>query len=193
MKNYKEKISLKLYRLIDSLWNSFEKRRRILSLFVFLYWFLQYVLQALFFLSLVQVHDYHSLFAFMKDMDAYTGSILIRIAYRFITIPTVSITSFLSSLWNAMSFFDLLFILLTILWLLQANKKKAGLFIGGNVLMLIVLFIGLMIGMRADSIQSLIQCLHVLSLWSLVAHIVFIVILMFNLVQNCLKWVKTRA
>ena len=96
---------MKLYRLIDSLWNSFEKRRRILSLFVFLYWFLQYVLQALFFLSLVQVHDYHSLFAFMKDMDAYTGSILIRIAYRFITIPTVSITSFLSSLWNAMSFF----------------------------------------------------------------------------------------
>ena len=44
----------------------------------------------------------------------------------------------------------------------EANKKKAGLFIGGNVLMLIVLFIGLMIGMRADSIQSLIQCLHVL-------------------------------
>ena len=172
---------MKLYRLIDSLWNSFEKRRRILSLFVFLYWFLQYVLQALFFLSLVQVHDYHSLFAFMKDMDAYTGSILIRIAYRFITIPTVSITSFLSSLWNAMSLFDLLFILLTILWFLQANKKKAGLFTGGNVFM------------RADSIQSLIQCLHVLSLWSLVAHIVFIVILMFNLVQNCLKWVKTKS
>lgn len=184
---------MKLYRLIDSLWNTFEKRRRILSLFVFLYWFLQYVLQALFFLSLVQVHDYHSLFAFMNEMDAYTGSILIRIAYRFITIPTVSVTSLLSSLWNAMSFFDLLFILLTILWFLQANKKKAGLFIGGNVLMLTMLFIGLMIGMRADSIQSLIQCLHVLSLCSLVVHIVFIVILMFNLVQNCLKWVKTKS
>ena len=129
----------------------------------------------------------------MNEMDAYTGSILIRIAYRFITIPTVSVTSFLSSLWNAMSFFDLLFILLTILWFLQANKKKAGLFIGGNVLMLTMLFIGLMIGMRADSIQSLIQCLHVLSLCSLVVHIVFIVILMFNLVQNCLKWVKTKS
>ena len=59
--------------------------------------------------------------------------------------------------------------------------------------MLIVLFIGLMMGMRADSIQSLIQSLHVLSLWSLAAHIVFIVILMFNLVQNCLKWVKTKS
>lgn len=181
---------MKAYRLIDSLWNSFEKRRKILTLAVCLFWFIQYVIQTAFFFSLSQVHNYSSLFEFMEHMDSYTGSILIRIAYQFITIPTVSLTSIFNSFFKAFSFIDVVFILLTIYWFLQADKKKACLFVGSNILMIAILFIFLTVGMQVNSIQNLIDSLYVLSLISLVLHIVFILILLFSLVQNCMKWAK---
>lgn len=154
---------------------------------VCLFWLVQYIWQFLFFWALFQVQDYDSLFAFMEQMHQYESSILVKMAYTFITMPAVSLNSVLHSIVSAITLWDLFFIGISILWFLQANKKKAGIFLGLNVAMLAMIFFFLMMGMQVSSISSLITLLHTLSILCLLIHSGFIGVLLFIFVQHIVK------
>ena len=178
---------MKLYSWIDRLFDTKEKRRSCLQGIVALFWLWQYLWQLLFFFSLFQVVDYDTLFEFMTGMDHYTSSIFVNVAYRFISIPTVSFVSILHSVLNSIDFMTILFLALTLLWTLQTKKKPLIWFCTLNLLLIFVVFVSLIIAMKSTSLQMVIQILHIMAGFCLGVTIVLFMWLLVKFVHSMIK------
>ena len=192
MKNLKEKIFLKVYNWIDSFFNSFQKRRRNLIILVSLFWIWQYLWQILFFLELFQVKSYDSLFSFMNIMSGYTSSYLIQFSYEMISKGTISFINIGESFVDLISLSFLLCMILTILFCLQANKRKVILFTFFNFMWIFGLVIFLGAGFHSASINELVTILHDLSITGLLGSAISLGYLLFKFVQFCCRCRKTR-
>ena len=78
MKNLRERIGLKILRLIDRYIDSFEKRIFIFIIFITMYWLWQNIWQLILFSKLFFITDYESLFNLQAHLSNYESSVLIR-------------------------------------------------------------------------------------------------------------------
>ena len=85
MKSLRERIGLKILRLIDQCIDSFEKRIFLFIFFLCLYWLWQNVWQLILFGKLFFVTDYESLFHIQSTLSMYQSSVFIRILYYVIS------------------------------------------------------------------------------------------------------------
>lgn len=81
MKNLRERIGLKILRLIDRYIDSFEKRIFIFIIFLTMYWLWQNIWQLLLFYKVYVITDYESLFNLQAHLSNYESSVLIRIIF----------------------------------------------------------------------------------------------------------------
>lgn len=183
---------MKVYNWIDSFFNSFQKRRRNLIILVSLFWIWQYLWQILFFLRLFQVRNYDSLFLFMNIMSDYTSSYLIQFSYEMISKGTISFINIGESFVDLISLSFLLCMILTILFCLQANKRKVILFTFFNFMWIFGLVIFLGAGFHSASINELVTILHNLSIIGLLGSAISLGYLLFKFVQFCCRCRKTR-
>ena len=91
MKNLRERIGLKILRLIDHYVDSFEKRIFIFIIFITMYWLWQNIWQLILFFKLFFITDYESLFDLQAHLSNYESSVLIRILYYVISNPSLNI------------------------------------------------------------------------------------------------------
>ena len=185
MKNLKGKIFLKVYKWIDSFFNTYHKRKRNLTILVSLFWIWQYLWQILFFLKLNQVKDYHSLFSFMRIMDGYSASYLIQLTYHMIAKGTLSFINMAESLTSLFSFSYFFWALLTLLFCLQTNKRRLMLFGLFNLAWLFMILVLVGTGFNSSSIEDLVSVLHYLSIMGLMGSSFSLGYLLFKLVQLC--------
>ena len=90
MKSLRERIGLKILRLIDQCIDSFEKRIFLFIFFLCLYWLWQNVWQLILFGKLFFVTNYESLFHIQSTLGMYQSSVFIRILYYVISNPTLN-------------------------------------------------------------------------------------------------------
>ncbi len=93
MKSLRERIGLKILRLIDKCMDSFEKRIFLFIFFLCLYWLWQNLWQLILFGKLFFVYDYESLFNIQAKLSSYESSVFIRIIYYVISNPTLNLLS----------------------------------------------------------------------------------------------------
>lgn len=96
MKNLRERIGLKILKLIDRYVDSFEKRIFIFIVFITIYWLWQNIWQLILFSKLFFITDYESLFNLQAHLSNYESSVLIRIIYHVISNPSLNIAGVVS-------------------------------------------------------------------------------------------------
>ena len=96
MKNLRERIGLKILKLIDRYVDSFEKRIFIFIVFITIYWLWQNIWQLILFSKLFFITDYESLFNLQAHLSNYESSVLIRIIYYVISNPSLNIAGVVS-------------------------------------------------------------------------------------------------
>ena len=96
MKNLRERIGLKILRLIDRYIDSFEKRIFIFIIFITMYWLWQNIWQLLLFYKVYVITDYESLFNLQAHLFNYESSVLIRIIYYVISNPSLNMAGLVS-------------------------------------------------------------------------------------------------
>lgn len=96
MKSLRERIGLKILRLIDRCIDSFEKRIFLFIFFLCLYWLWQNVWQLILFGKLFFVTDYESLFHIQSTLSMYQSSVFIRILYYVISNPNLNVLKLIS-------------------------------------------------------------------------------------------------
>ncbi len=96
MKNLRERIGLKILRLIDRYVDSFEKRIFIFIIFITMYWLWQNIWQLLLFYKVYFITDYESLFNLQAHLSNYESSVLIRIIYYVISNPSLNMAGLVS-------------------------------------------------------------------------------------------------
>ena len=96
MKNLRERIGLKILRLIDRYIDSFEKRIFIFIIFITMYWLWQNIWQLLLFYKVYFITDYESLFNLQAHLSNYESSVLIRIIYYVISNPSLNMAGLVS-------------------------------------------------------------------------------------------------
>lgn len=96
MKNLRERIGLKILRLIDRYIDSFEKRIFIFIIFITMYWLWQNIWQLLLFYKVYVITDYESLFNLQAHLSNYESSVLIRIIYYVISNPSLNMAGLVS-------------------------------------------------------------------------------------------------
>lgn len=96
MKNLRERIGLKILRLIDRYVDSFEKRIFIFIVFITMYWLWQNIWQLILFSKLFFITDYESLLNLQAHLSNYESSVLIRILYYVISNPSLNIAGVVS-------------------------------------------------------------------------------------------------
>lgn len=96
MKNLRERIGLKILKLIDRYVDSFEKRIFIFIVFITIYWLWQNIWQLILFSKLFLITDYESLFNLQAHLSNYESSVLIRIIYYVISNPSLNIAGVVS-------------------------------------------------------------------------------------------------
>ena len=96
MKNLRERIGLKILKLIDRYVDSFEKRIFIFIIFITIYWLWQNIWQLILFSKLFLITDYESLFNLQAHLSNYESSVLIRIIYYVISNPSLNIAGVVS-------------------------------------------------------------------------------------------------
>ena len=98
MKNLRERIGLKILRLIDRYIDSFEKRIFIFIIFITMYWLWQNIWQLLLFYKVYVITDYESLFNLQAhlsncikliDIMGIVGLFILAQKYRIIMILNV--------------------------------------------------------------------------------------------------------
>ena len=181
---------MKLYRWIDSLFATPDKRRFILVSLLSLYWLWQLIWQIAFFGSLFQVQDYESLFQFMGAMQGFQSSLLVRFAYSLISNPLVQLSSLWNAVWSALTPWDAIVVLGSLILLPTISKGKQRIFIGGTVFLFGIIVGALAIGMKSSSVQALISLLRILSVICLAVCVVLAFSLAFFWIHRCLYTMK---
>ena len=133
------------------------------------------------------MRNYDSLFLFMNIMSGYTSSYLIQFSYEMISKGTISFINIGESFADLFSVSFLIWIILTILFCLQVNRRKVIAFAFFNILWIFVIVIFLEKGFYSSSIEELVTFLHQLSITGLMGSGLSLGYLLFKFVQICCR------
>ena len=155
MKNLRERIGLKILRLIDRYVDSFEKRIFIFIIFITMYWLWQNIWQLILFSKLFFITDYESLFNLQAHLSNYESSVLIRILYYVISNPSLNILGVVSCI-------KLIDIMGIVGLLILAQKYRIIMILNGFKYIWCTIWI--VKGMNSASVYLVINCLKWLSI-----------------------------
>ena len=178
MKNLRERIGLKILRLIDRYVDSFEKRIFIFVIFITMYWLWQNIWQLLLFYKVYFIADYESLFNLQAHLSNYESSVLIRIIYYVISNPSLNMAGLVSCI-------KLIDIMGIVGLLILAQKYQIIIIL--NVVKDIWCTIWSVKGMNAASVYLVIKCLKWLSIGGLIFAGIVILQWLFGLVRIILE------
>ena len=178
MKNLRERIGLKILRLIDRYIDSFEKRIFLFIFFLCLYWLWQNVWQLILFGKLFFVTDYESLFHIQSTLSMYQSSVFIRILYYVISNPSLNMAGLVSCI-------KLIDIMGIVGLFILAQKYRIIMIL--NVFKYIWCTIWIVKGMNSASVYLVINCLKWLSIGGLILVGIVILQWLFGLVRIILE------
>ena len=183
MKNLRERIGLKILRLIDRYIDSFEKRIFIFIIFITMYWLWQNIWQLLLFYKVYVITDYESLFNLQAHLSNYESSVLIRIIYYVISYYVISNPSLnMAGLVSCIKLIDIMGI---VGLLILAQKYRIIMIL--NVFKYVWCTIWIVKGMNSASVYLVINCLKWLSIGGLILVGIVILQWLFGLVRIILE------
>ena len=174
MKNLRERIGLKILKLIDRYVDSFEKRIFIFIVFITIYWLWQNIWQ----LKLFFITDYESLFNLQAHLSNYESSVLIRIIYYVISNPSLNIAGVVSCI-------KLIDIMGIVGLLILAQKYRIIIILNG--FKYVWCSIWLVKGMNSASVYLVINCLKWLSIGGLILVGIVILLWLLGLIRIILE------
>ena len=172
MKNLRERIGLKILRLIDRYIDSFEKRIFIFIIFITMYWLWQNIWQLLLFYKVYVITDYESLFNLQAHLSNYESSVLIRIIYYVISNPTLNVFKLISCI----KLIDILAILGVILLI-----KKFRIVVIFNGIKYVWGLFWVVKALNSKSVYLVISCLKWLSLGLFISMLIVSIVLLYTL------------
>lgn len=181
MKSLRERIGLKILRLIDRCIDSFEKRIFLFIFFLCLYWLWQNVWQLILFGKLFFVTDYESLFhiqstlsmyQFQSTLSMYQSSVFIRILYYVISNPNLNVLKLISCI----KLIDILAILGVILLI-----KKFRIVVIFNGIKYVWGLFWVVKALNSKSVYLVISCLKWLSLGLFISMLIVSIVLLYTL------------
>ena len=178
MKNLRERIGLKILRLIDRYVDSFEKRIFIFIIFITMYWLWQNIWQLLLFYKVYVITDYESLFNLQAHLSNYESSVFIRIKYYVISNPSLNMAGLVSCI-------KLIDIMGIVGLLILAQKYRIIMIL--NVFKYVWCTIWIVKGMNSASVYLVINCLKWLSIGGLILVGIVILQWLFGLVRIILE------
>lgn len=178
MKNLRERIGLKILKLIDRYVDSFEKRIFIFIVFITIYWLWQNIWQLILFSKLFFITDYESLFNLQAHLSNYESSVLIRIIYYVISNPSLNIAGVVSCI-------KLIDIMGIVGLLILAQKYRIIIILNG--FKYVWCSIWLVKGMNSASVYLVINCLKWLSIDGLILVGIVIFLWLLGLIRIILE------
>ena len=172
MKNLRERIGLKILRLIDRYIDSFEKRIFIFIIFITMYWLWQNIWQLLLFYKVYVITDYESLFNLQAHLSNYESSVLIRIIYYVISNPTLNVLKLISCI----KLIDILAIAGVILLI-----KKFRIVVIFNGIKYVWGLFWVVKALNSKSVYLVISCLKWLSLGLFISMLIVSIVLLYTL------------
>ena len=172
MKNLRERIGLKILRLIDRYIDSFEKRIFIFIIFITMYWLWQNIWQLLLFYKVYVITDYESLFNLQAYLSNYESSVLIRIIYYVISNPNLNVLKLISCI----KLIDILAILGVILLI-----KKFRIVVIFNGIKYVWGLFWVVKALNSKSVYLVIYCLKWLSLGLFISMLIVSIVLLYTL------------
>ena len=172
MKSLRERIGLKILRLIDQCIDSFEKRIFLFIFFLCLYWLWQNVWQLILFGKLFFVTDYESLFHIQSTLSMYQSSVFIRILYYVISNPNLNVLKLISCI----KLIDILAILGVILLI-----KKFRIVVIFNGIKYVWGLFWVVKALNSKSVYLVIYCLKWLSLGLFISMLIVSIVLLYTL------------
>lgn len=176
---------------IDSFLDTFKKRIVVLSILILFYWLWQNIWQSVFLFDLMRVSSYEELFQFYANLDAYNNSVLVRIILSMISRNSISVASFFLSFLENVGFFDICILLITLTLYANSEQKRKWLFFPILYFSMFI-YIGICVGvgMNADSIDSLLNILRMLSIGSIIMEGILFVWVLYRLVEKFLWFIE---
>lgn len=172
MKSLRERIGLKILRLIDQCIDSFEKRIFLFIFFLCLYWLWQNVWQLILFGKLFFVTDYESLFHIQSTLSMYQSSVFIRILYYVISNPSLNVLKLISCI----KLIDILAIAGVILLI-----KKFRIVVIFNGIKYVWGLFWVVKALNSKSVCLVISCLKWLSLGLFISMLIVSIVLLYTL------------
>ena len=172
MKSLRERIGLKILRLIDRYIDSFEKRIFIFIIFITMYWLWQNIWQLLLFYKVYVITDYESLFNLQAHLSNYESSVLIRIIYYVISNPTLNVLKLISCI----KLIDILAIAGVILLI-----KKFRIVVIFNGIKYVWGLFWVVKALNSKSVYLVISCLKWLSLGLFISMLIVSIVLLYTL------------
>ncbi len=179
MKSLRERIGLKILRLIDQCIDSFEKRIFLFIFFLCLYWLWQNVWQLILFGKLFFVTDYESLFHIQSTLSMYQSSVFVRILYYVISNPTLNVFRLISCI----KLIDILAIAGVILLI-----KKFRIVVIFNGIKYVWGLFWVVKALNSKSVYLVISCLKWLSLGLFISMLIVSIVLLYTLSKMIMNY-----
>lgn len=180
---------MKIYKWIDSLFDTYEKRSIICNFIVLAYWIWQNIWQCVFMLDLTQVSSYEKLFSFYSKLSNYANSFLVSTILTIISFNKVTFSTVIMSFFQNIGFLDIIMCALTLLLFLKSENKRKWMILPLLYITLFI-FIGVCVGLgfQVGSLDQLVGLLKILSIGSLIIELVIIFTLLRKVVMYAIEY-----